>query len=308
MIRRTMMCCVSLVVAGLAVQAARADSLADVKKKIESQSQSHQTLRQEMRMTTDMPGTAGKMTSTGTMEFARRGKDKWVMRSDTVMKMPKQEGQPELEPMKSTAINDGQYLYSITDQGGQKTAMKMKADQGGQKAADPTGFGEMEKQYDLKLLPDEKVDGKNTWVIEAKPKQDQMGGIDRVVMYYDQANGVAVKTVTYDKAGKALSTIEMTKVEVDVKIPDERFTVPAGVQVTDMTALTESQGAGASTSQGSTQDDQAAAKSKPSDKPKDDSGSATPPPAQKAPASAPAKPTPADKAKDATKKGIKGLF
>jgi outer membrane lipoprotein-sorting protein len=304
MLRRTMMCCVSLVVAGCAAQIVQAESLEDVKKKIGSQAQEHQTLRQEMRMTMDMPGSTGKMTSTGTMEFARRGKDKWVTRSDTVMKMPKQEGQPELGPMKTTAINDGQYLYNITDQGGQKTAMKMKADQGGQKAAaDPTGFAEMEKHYDLKLLPDQKVDGKNTWVIEAKPKQDQMGGIDRVVMYYDQASGVAVKTVTYDKAGKALSTIEITKVEVDVKIPDERFTVPAGVQVTDMTAMTAPQDAGASTSQGSAQDDQAT-KPKPSDKAKDDSGSATPPPAQKEPA--PAKP--ADKAKDATKKGIKGLF
>lgn len=291
MLRRAMMFCAGLVVVGLAVQGARAESLEDVKKKIASQAQEHQTLRQEMRMTMDMAGAGGKVTSTGTMEFARRGKDKWISRSDTVMNMPKQEGQPAPEPMKVIAIYDGQYVYNITDQGGQKMAMKMKAGQGGQKAAaEPTGFGEMEKQYDLKLLADQKVDGKNTWVIEAKPKADagQPGIFDRMVTHYDQANGVAVKTLTYDKAGKVVSTIEVTKVEVDAKIPEERFTVPAGVPVTDMTGTSAPQDSGAGSGQSNA----------PSD-----SGSASAP---KDPA--PAKPKAGDKAKDAAKKGVKGLF
>ncbi len=306
--RSMMMCCVGLAVAGFAVQAARADSLDDVKKKLQSQSQELQTLREEVQMTTAMPAGADKMTSSSTMEYARRAKDKWVYRVDTVMKMPRQEGQPGPESMKSTSIYDGQYVYTIMDQGGQKTAMKMKADQGGQKSqTEPTGLAEMEKHYDLKLLPDEKVGGKNTWVVEARPKPDQaQSAFDRMVTWYDQANGVAVKMLTYDKAGKPLSTMEVTKVEVNGKIPDERFAVPAGVQVTDMTAGLSTpppaQDAGAGASQPAAQKDTGSATPPPAQK---DGSATTPPPAQN---EKPAQAKPSDKVKNAAKKGLKGLF
>lgn len=236
--QRAMIWCVSLVVWFLAVQAARADSLAEVKKKIDSQVQQCQTLRQEARMTMDMAGPAGKMSATSTIEFARRDKDKWLSRSDMVMTSPKAEGQAGPEQMKMTVLFDGQHLYSISEKNGKKMAVKMRADQGNQKTmTEPTGIAGMEKHYNLRLLSDQKVSGKDCWVIEAKTKQTQgqPGGFDRIMMYYDQTSCLLTKSVSYDKAGKVVSTMEVTKSQTNVKIPDDRFVLPAGVQVTDMT-------------------------------------------------------------------------
>lgn len=115
--------------------------------------------------------------------------------------------------------------------------MKMKPEVNGQKMmTEPTGFNQLEKRYDLSIVPDEKIDGKNAWVIKAKLKkgQAQTGEFERMVMYYDQTTGMLIKTISYDKNGKVAATMEVVKSAVNVKISDDRFKVPAGVQVTDM--------------------------------------------------------------------------
>lgn len=239
--RRTMMWLVVLVVSTLASTAVQAQSLGDIKKKIEAKIQQCRTLRMEMRMNMDMGGPAGKMVADCITEFVRKDKDKWLSRTDMVTKTPRQDGKPGNEQMKMSMIYDGQFVYSIMEEDGEKMVMKMRPDRMGQKVmTEPSGFAEMEKHYELKLLPDQKVDGKNTWVIEALPKKGQaspqMDAFARMVMHYDQATGMMVKAIHYDRAGKIVGTIEVTKTTLDAKIPDERFQLPPGAQVIDMTS------------------------------------------------------------------------
>ncbi len=238
MARRFGLGLVAVVVLAFSVQAVRAATLAEVKQKVNDRIQKCKTLRQTTHMTMTIPGQTGQMVATSKMEFARRGKDKWVTRTDMVMKPAKEGGPAGMGEMKMTMIYDGQFVYHITQQGGQKMAMKMRPNQGRQKITmEPNGLDQMEKDYDLTLLPDEKVHGKKVWVMQAKLKKGQAeaGAFDRMVVYCDQATGMLVKTVSYDKSGKVVATMEVTDVAENVKIPDSQFKVPAGVQVMDMT-------------------------------------------------------------------------
>ena len=136
-------------------------------------------------------------------------------------------------------------MYSLNESAQGKQAMKMKQpsnDMFGQKM-----WEEMHKHFDIKLLPDETIDGKSTWVIESRPKPEKdappeseaaMEGI-RSVTNYRKSDGVAVKAVSYDKSGKATMTMTMTdvKYDVDPKPDTFKFTVPEGVTVTDMSNL-----------------------------------------------------------------------
>lgn len=112
---RNAMCVALVVLSAFAAQAASAETLVDVKKKIESQIDKVQTMRQDVRMTMDMDGPASKMNATSTMEFARRGKDEWVTRNDMTMKTPKDADESGPEQLKMTIIYDGEFMYHISE-------------------------------------------------------------------------------------------------------------------------------------------------------------------------------------------------
>jgi hypothetical protein len=64
-------------------------------------------------------------------------------------------------------VCDGEFIYVLSDTDGQKTAVKVKADpsHGGYAKA---MFATWRREHIVRLLPDEKVDGKECWVIEAR--------------------------------------------------------------------------------------------------------------------------------------------
>lgn len=133
----------------------------------------------------------------------------------------------------SLTIMDGEYSYMLNEQDGQKTAMKMKAS-GDMNPADP--FAGLRENYNVKLLPDETVDGESVYVLELTPKAADAMGAGRMVQYFRKDNGTIVKVISFDANNKPSVTVTYTNVEVNPSIGADRFvfTAPAGVEVMDM--------------------------------------------------------------------------
>lgn len=232
---------------GFTVAASGAETLESVEKKIAEQLAKHKTLCFKSKSTSDIQ-TAGmkmKMTAASTNEFARRPENKWVSRTESKTSTARAIGdeKEEKEDATTLAIFDGQFMYVLTEMPKQKTAMKMKPDP--KSSINPLDgkamFEQLHKDYDLKLLPDETVDGKDTYAIEAVAKKREEAGevFAKVVNCYDKKTGVAVKSVVYDKAGKVMTTSTTTDIKTDADIPADRFVfkAPPGVEVMDMTKL-----------------------------------------------------------------------
>ena len=101
-----------------------------------------------------------------------------------------------------------------------------------------TGFKMMEQYYNLKLLPDETVDGKSTFVLEMTLKDKQAGiPIGKSKLYYDKATGIAIKSISYDDKDKPSGTMTTSDIKIDANIPADHFVfkVPVGVEVKDET-------------------------------------------------------------------------
>jgi outer membrane lipoprotein-sorting protein len=134
-------------------------------------------------------------------------------------------------------------MYTISDVGGQKMAMKMKPSPE-MAGADPlnseSAFKAMGKDFNLKVLPDAAVDGKDAWVIEATPKDSKNAEMmTKMVTYYDKKTGLPIKSVGYGKDGKVVNTMTISDIKTNADIPADRFVfkAPPGVEVMDMTKV-----------------------------------------------------------------------
>jgi outer membrane lipoprotein-sorting protein len=229
---------VGLIFCGMAPAA---DTVEDVEKKIAAETDKLKSLSAKMLTTSESEGSgmSTKLKMEATSESVWRG-DKVLMRVEskitTIMKM---EDQPEKKTeAKSLSVSDGEYMYVLNEQEGQKSAMKMKQDPRANLRA-KEGFEQVHKDYDLKLLPDEKVDGKDTYVFEATPKKPDPDTTTRIKYYYTKQGGIMVKCVTTSKSAqmKSTTTLELTEVKPNADIKPERFVfkAPEGIEVQDMT-------------------------------------------------------------------------
>lgn len=227
-----------IAVSSLAVPA-MADSVDDVIKKLEESFSKLKSFSMKMRMEQKSEGST--MDGKGTMEFMRKdGKDLSHTDMDMTTEM-KGQGFEMKMVMKSQQVSDGQFSYSYIEyldgpQKGMKQAFKNKAEN---QNMSPKYLKEM---GDLKMLPDEKVDGADCYVIEVTLKQ---APTTKQVNYFRKADGIAAKAITTDN-GKQIGTMTMSDIKVNPDLPADRFVfkAPEGVEVQDMT---KTDGAGAPT-------------------------------------------------------------
>ena len=220
------------------IGAAWAEEFAAVQKKIVEAAGKVTSFSAEMTMdmqtkTADMSMTSK---STGTVEFARKA-DKMLsrmeMKGTTSMKFGDTDNKTEQNVL---TVCDGEYVYNLMDQGGQKTATKMKVDPGNSPVATRQMFETLTKDFDIKVLPDEKISGRDTYAIEATPKKAEEGA-QKLVQYFCKESGMLVKFVALSPDGKPLSTMTYTNIKTGADIKPDRFVfkAPAGVDVMDMT-------------------------------------------------------------------------
>ncbi len=217
---------------------ASADTIEQVEKAIVEKSKKIKSGTATMRSVTEMAAEGFKSKSVSEGKFEMLRKDGKVLTRIEMKGTATTEiaGKTDKQESTSLIISDGEYSYAYTQAAGQKTAYKMKATD--EWNEDP--FEPLRKMYDLKLLPDEKVDGAEVYVIEAKPnKTSGAPGVGKSIFYYRKDSGFPAKVVTCDEAGKPTTTITYADIKLDADLKADRFVfkAPEGVEVIDMSKM-----------------------------------------------------------------------
>lgn len=239
MSKRTNLCIALASLACFTTAAARAEKLEDVEKKLSEQSKKITSMSMKMKSVSDVSAEGFKTKSTldGTYEYLIDGK-KTLSRTDAVTKTHTEAG-PVKQDMdaKSLSVNDGEFMWVLSEQSGQKSVSKLKADE----KQSANWRDDMKEWYNVKLLPDETIEGKPCYVLEMTPKKAVPGDTNyRSVQYYQKDNCVLVKAVVFDAAGKPVSTTTYSDIKINPSLDKSRFkfTPPPGVEVMDMTSVT----------------------------------------------------------------------
>lgn len=238
MLMRMRWAVVAGVLVGLATVTAAGDDLASVEKRLQAAWEKHKSMACKMKSTGRMTlgdSTAETMAE-GTCEYLRKeGKTQTRLELKTaiVQKVGEEEMKMDQEVL---LIVDGQHQYTLASAMGQKMAMKSDIDP--QFSGEPKAlFAQLHKDSELKLLPEETIDGRKTFVVEATPKATGAKPFSRSLSYFDQEHGVLLKSVQYDASGAAVQTSTYTDVKIDVDIDPQRFVfkLPEGVPLMDQT-------------------------------------------------------------------------
>jgi len=235
--------CACLMAVSLTAVVRAGDSVEDVEKKlVEAHSKiKSYTSKTKTVQNFDM-GQGNKMSSDygGTIEWKRDGEKhlfRTEMKGTTTQSMGGTDNKMDVSVL---MISDGNFLYSLSEQMGQKMAIKQKPDTS--MTGDPKKlFDKIHSDNTVNLLPDEKVDGVSAVVFEVIPKDESGGGpVAKSIMYFAKDTGINVKVVGKDKDGKEVFTNSSTDIKLNTEIPNDRFvfTAPEGVEVMDMTGST----------------------------------------------------------------------
>lgn len=202
------------------------------------------TCKAQMMTDTEFgPGQAYKSKMLITSEWVRKGQ-KALMRNQAKSKTEQtMDGKTTKTTSMTTGVSDGDFLYTMTEGSGKKTAIKSRAPVA-QDYHPSVIFDQLREYNEIKLLPDEKVDGHDCYVFElkSKPMAGQPAG-GRSVSHYAKANGIQLKSEAFDANGKLTSSSTTTDIKINVDISEDhfKFEVPADAEFIDATKLEQEQ-------------------------------------------------------------------
>lgn len=229
----------SMLLAACASAVQAAADVAEVEGKIKSAAAKVKSMRAKIRTTMkmDMGQMSMEGTGDGSIEFVRKG-DKVLTRTELKTNMSRKMGEQEMKMDQNIlAIVDGEYTYILNESMGQKMAVKTDID--AQFTADPAAmFDELHKANKFTSLPDDTVDGRKVWVLEAVANEaGPEGPAAKTRMSFDQDSGFITKIESLGEDGKPTTTIEYIGLQLDAPIDAERFVfkAPEGVEVLDQT-------------------------------------------------------------------------
>jgi outer membrane lipoprotein-sorting protein len=185
------------------------------------------------------PGHTQKTEMLATTEWLRKG-EQALMRADVKSKTATTEaGKTTQTGSTITAVLDADFSYTLNEEAGQKTVYKTKNQASSARDYHPkTLFEQWRAHHDVKLLPDEKVDGEDCYVFELTPKpiEGQPQG-SRSVVWWQKDTALQVKSEAFDANGKLMNSSITTDLKINVDISEDRFKfeIPKDAQVFDMT-------------------------------------------------------------------------
>lgn len=211
---------------------------------IETQSiaacEQHNSISAKMRLSTEMVMGAALVhsESNGSYEHMRNG-DQVVFRVEMKnVVTSKVQGQERKVEQTVLTVSDGQSSYTLTTQPGQKPTATKGAPKSGQTVlADRNFFASLKRQYNIRVLPDEEVEGKPAWALEATPKQQIPNQPAKSIYYVHKDSGIRVKNTSHDKDGRRIQLTALTEIKLDAPIDPRRFMIdiPKGVTIVDTT-------------------------------------------------------------------------
>ncbi len=201
------------------------------------QSYSAQT---ETRQDLDLgEGNRTKVESKGPMEWLQRdGKVLYrlVLKGMTVTTVAGTESKMKSEAL---MVCDGDFMYILNDIDGQKSAMKAKVDP--TQVGDAKGmFAAWRKDWEVVVLPDEKHDGQDCYVVQLAPRKKEEGSLlARQKCWLRKDIGQLTKMVVFGQHDRPTMTTTMTDIKTGVEFKPEhfKFKLPEGVQLMDMTRI-----------------------------------------------------------------------
>ncbi len=180
-----------------------------------------------------MQGVEIKSVSEQSLETLRDG-EKFKMRSEGTSKSSqKMGGMEQNREQKMLTVCDGEFTFTEVETEGVKDVSK----------TDPVTGEELPWQHygkDVKInvLPDEKIDGADCYVVEVK-MAGQSPGMGKMVFYCRKDCGIQAKTVGYTPDDKVMMTTIISDIELNKGVSAERFVykAPDGVTVRDATNI-----------------------------------------------------------------------
>lgn len=186
----------------------------------------------------DARGTVYQARTEGLYEIVNKGA-RSPFRSDmTVTQTFKDaEGNSKKAIFTTLSICDGNFVYTLQEGMGRRSASKGLVDSSRAMFGDKAFLENLQRDYNLKLLADDHVDGVPVWVIEATPKDKANNPIGRMSHYFQKDSGLWVKAIGRDRDDKVISQSLVKDIKLNVEIPASRFEFhpPSGVEVMDLT-------------------------------------------------------------------------
>lgn len=174
-----------------------------------------------------------KMSIAGHIELLIDGVSKFTQNMAMKMEMG-----GEKQEMKMEMVCDGEFVYTINDGMGQKTATKTKV--GDDESFPPPGskmlLTFLKKDFTLEPLEDKDVDGHACYVLQGLPS-GQTPGVNKVVVYFAKENGVPVQMDMYQDGNETPAVMHYTNIKINPELSADKFVfkAPEGVEVMDLT-------------------------------------------------------------------------
>jgi outer membrane lipoprotein-sorting protein len=212
------------------------DTLESVEKNIAEKWTALSSMSAKMTMVSemDMGGQKVSMKAVSTFEYMKEdGKELYRQEMTSEQKFGAGEGTKSA----ATYVDDGEFLWVLQEQMGNKMVMKQKTGQMQGNAGGEKMLKDLHERLNLKLLPDKEVDGADCHVIEGTPKKAAPMRPAKELYYFGKDHGLLAKMVGMDADGKETMTLTFSDLEIDPDLDPERFVfeVPEGAQVMDMT-------------------------------------------------------------------------
>ena len=139
------------------------------------------------------------------------------------IKAPEEEGNVEYWTAERLIfVTDGAVLYRFVEQSKHKTVTKVEYNPddilqvGGRRLLDA-----LQRDNRLSLMPDQTLQGKDVYVIEA---ESLVGGA-KSIHYFDKETGIRLKMAELDQSGKDFLTITLSEVDLSPQFEPDHFTM-----------------------------------------------------------------------------------
>lgn len=219
---------------------ARGETLEEVKQKISDRLDRLRSVQARLTMVQDVDsrGSAYQARTEGIYEIVNKGA-RSPFRSDMKVTQTLKEagGGSKQAEFSTLSVCDGEFVYTLQEGMGRRSASKGRVDPSRAMFGDKAFLENLQRDYNLKLLADDHVDGTPVWVIEATPKDAANNPIGRMSHYFQKDSGLWVKAIGRDREDKVISQTQVKDIKLNVTIPASRFEfhAPPGVEVVDLT-------------------------------------------------------------------------
>lgn len=231
--------CSGLIVLASALSAQAGDTVESVEKDIIQKQAALRSLQCTSRLVgeTRAGDVTTRMTAEYRIEFQRKPGGKTAGRLESRVKAeqtPKPEYPLEFGDMAVTVVFDGEYTHELRQQGSRGAVSRSKGGDSPVLFDAKAEFKTLHEDYNARLLPDGKLDGREAYVLEFTLKDGPLGALaPRMVRHFDRKTGIPLKTVEYDEAGRATMTQVFEGLKPNIEFPADHFAfkVPPGVQL-----------------------------------------------------------------------------